>query len=142
TMIQRNGKRRVKSENQLRDIKNIEKEGLTFNPLEGDIVSFIEDRVHAFVDLSEKKQIKLSFASELDAFTAQFDEDKLEKILFNLLANAFKFTADEGAFGVDISLVEREVDKCGLCVSIEDSGIGMHHQALPKILESYYTSEH
>ena len=140
--IQRNGKRLLQLVNQLLDIKNIEKEGLTFNPFEGDIVSFIEDRVHAFVDLSEKKQIKLSFASELDAFTTQFDEDKLEKILFNLLANAFKFTPDEGEIGVDIRLLEREVDKCRLCISVKDSGIGIHHQDLPKIFERYYTSNH
>ena len=140
--IQRNGKRLLQLVNQLLDIKNIEKDGLTFNPSEGDIVSFVEDRVHAFVDLSEKKHIDLSFTSELDALTTQFDEDKLEKIIFNLLSNAFKFTPNEGRIEVHISLLEEEGEKCPLCICITDSGIGIQRQDLPKIFERYYTSDH
>jgi signal transduction histidine kinase/ligand-binding sensor domain-containing protein/DNA-binding response OmpR family regulator len=140
--IQRNGKRLLQLVNQLLDIKNIEKDGLSFNPSEGDIVSFIEDRVVAFMDLSEKKRIGLRFHTSVKHFQTQFDEDKLEKILFNLLSNAFKFTPDEGEIRVLVSWEALEEDRCVLFIRVTDSGIGIQEHDLPRIFERYYTSDH
>ena len=140
--IQRNGKRLLQLVNQLLDIKNIEKDGLSFNPSEGDIVSFIEDRANAFLDLSEKKRIRFSFYSTVNRLQTQFDEDKLEKILFNLLSNAFKFTPDEGEIEVQVSGEEIGKDRCALFIRVVDSGIGIQEEDLPRIFERYYTSDH
>ena len=140
--IQRNGKRLLQLVNQLLDIKNIEKGGLSFNPSEGDIISFIEDRVNAFMDLSEKKRIVFSFHSSISSFQTQFDEDKLEKILFNLLSNAFKFTPEEGEIMVQVAWEEVEEHFGSLFIRIIDSGIGIQEQDLPRIFERYYTSDH
>src|SRR5690606_15979434 len=140
--IQRNGKRLLQLVNQLLDIKNIEKDGLSFNPSEGDIVSFIEDRANAFLDLSEKKRIRFNFYATISSFQTRFDEDKLEKILFNLLSNAFKFTPDDGEIEVQVSGEEIGKDRCALFIRVVDSGIGIQEEDLPRIFERYYTSDH
>ena len=140
--IQRNSKRLLQLVNQLLDIKNLEKEGLNFNPSEGDIVSFIEDRVNAFIDLSEKKRIGFSFHSTINSFQTRFDEDKLEKILFNLLSNAFKFTPDEGEIRIGVSGEAVGERSYTLLIRVRDSGIGIRGQDLPRVFERYYTSDH
>lgn len=140
--IQRNGKRLLRLVNQLLDVKNIEKGGHFFNPAEGDIIPFIEDRVHAFADLSEKKQIKLSFESDIVSLPTRFDADKLEKIIFNLLSNAFKFTPNDGMIEVKVNLLERIGDKGVLQIRIKDTGFGIREQDLAKIFDRYYTSDH
>jgi signal transduction histidine kinase/ligand-binding sensor domain-containing protein/DNA-binding response OmpR family regulator len=140
--IQKNGKRLLQLVNQLLDIKNIEQDGLSFNPSEGDIISFIEDRANAFLDLSEKKRIRFSFYSTINSLQTQFDEDKLEKILFNLLSNAFKFTPNEGEIEVQVRWEEIEANRCALFIQVTDSGIGIQEQDLPRIFERYYTSDY
>jgi len=139
--LQKNAKRLLQLVNQLLDIKNIEKGGLVFNPSEGDIISFVRDTVDAFADLSENKHINLRFESNASSLSCQFDADKLEKIIFNLLSNAFKFTPDEG----DIIVKSRFEDIDGvfgkLFLSFSDTGIGISEIALPKIFDRYYTSE-
>lgn len=139
--LQKNAKRLLQLVNQLLDIKNIEKDGLVFNPSEGDIIAFIQDTVDAFTDLSENKHINLKFESNVTALPTQFDADKLEKIIFNLLSNAFKFTPNEG--NIDVKSNFEDIDgKYGkLSLSFKDTGIGISQKALPKIFDRYYTSE-
>jgi len=138
--LQKNAKRLLNLVNQLLDIKNIEKEGLFFNPCEGDVISFIEDSVSAFSDLSEKKHIQLDLESDLSFLHTQFDADKLEKIIFNLLSNAFKFTPPEGKIKVKCQFEEGEDEHGILHLSFEDSGIGIPETELPKIFDRFYTS--
>lgn len=140
--IQRNGKRLLQLVNQLLDIKRIEKAGLQFNASDGDIVSFVEDRVRAFMDLSERRQIDFTFHAAVTQFQTKFDEDKLEKILFNLLSNAFKFTPDEGKISVAVDTEELGEDHGMFVIRVKDSGLGIHPQDLPRVFDRYYTSDH
>ena len=140
--IQTNGKRLLQLVNQLLDIKNIERDGLRFNPSEGELVSFMEDRVNAFGDLSEKKRMSFTFHSAIPHFHTRFDEDKLEKILFNLLSNAFKFTPDEGEINVALTKESLSEESCSILIRVADSGIGIQEDDLTKIFDRYYTSDH
>ena len=66
----------------------------------------------------------------------------MEKIVFNLLSNAFKFTPDEGEIEVQVSGEEIGKDRCALFIRVVDSGIGIQEEDLPRIFERYYTSDH
>lgn len=140
--IQKNAKRLLHLVNQILDIKNIEKNGIAFNPSDGDLVRYIETKVHDFVDLSEKKHIRLNFTTAIKRLPTKFDADKVEKIIFNLLSNAFKFTPNEGR--IDVSLVLKDIKEGeGLLeISIRDSGVGIKTEDIPKIFERYYTAKH
>lgn len=140
-IIQRNARRLLKLINQLLDVKNVEKGGLTFHPSEGDVVQFIKDCVADFHELSENKHIHLSFETNTHGQQAIFDQDKLEKIIFNLLSNAFKFTQEDGAITVALELQQENEEKGILILSVSDTGVGISVEDQHKIFERFYTTE-
>ncbi|HET9053357.1 MAG TPA: two-component regulator propeller domain-containing protein, partial [Cyclobacteriaceae bacterium] len=139
-LMQRNARRLLNLVNKLLDFRKLEVNEVKFNPSEGDIVSFIKDTVYAFSDLSDKKEIVLSFKSTIASLETLFDQDKLEKILFNLLSNAFKFTPEHGQVSVELNRVSREDRSC-IRIVVSDTGIGIAPEKLDKIFERFYQAD-
>uniref|UniRef100_UPI0035945121 ATP-binding protein n=1 Tax=Aquiflexum sp. TaxID=1872584 RepID=UPI0035945121 len=140
--IQKNAKRLLQLVNQILDVKNIEKNGTVFNSSEGDIVRFIASKVEDFEDLMEKKHIKLNFETSIKRLPTKFDADKVEKIIFNLLSNAFKFTPDEGKISVMVSLDNILDEKGVLMIRVKDTGIGIRAEDIDKVFDRYFTVMH
>ncbi|MDR7130157.1 signal transduction histidine kinase/ligand-binding sensor domain-containing protein/DNA-binding response OmpR family regulator [Algoriphagus sp. 4150] len=140
-IIQRNARRLLKLINQLLDVKNVENGGLAFHPSEGDVIQFIKECVADFHELSENKHIHLNFEANIHAQQAIFDPDKLEKIIFNLLSNAFKFTQEDGAITVALELQQENEEKGILILSVSDTGVGISTEDQHKIFERFYTTE-
>ncbi|PZX54842.1 hybrid sensor histidine kinase/response regulator transcription factor [Algoriphagus chordae] len=140
-IIQRNARRLLKLINQLLDVKNIENGGLAFHPSEGDVVQFIKDCVADFHELSENKHIHLNFETNTHGQQAIFDPDKLEKVLFNLLSNAFKFTQEDGAITVALELQQENEENGILILSVSDTGVGISKEDQENIFERFYTTE-
>lgn len=141
-MIHRNARRLLNLVNQLLDFRRLEIQDVKLNLSEGDIVAFVKEVAHSFTDLSEKKHIELSFHSDLTSLETMFDKDKLEKILFNLLSNAFKFTPQDGTVEVSINTLEKteEVTKW-VAIRIRDSGIGIAPEKQEKIFERFFQND-
>jgi DNA-binding response OmpR family regulator len=74
---------------------------------------------------------------------ANFDPDKLDKILYNLLSNAFKFTPSSGNISVGLSVGEETLaeEKSDIRIVVKDSGIGIEKELLPKIFDRFYQVE-
>jgi signal transduction histidine kinase/ligand-binding sensor domain-containing protein/DNA-binding response OmpR family regulator len=143
-MIQRNAKRLLNLVNQLLDFRKLEVEGVNLVLSEGNIIKFIEESVHSFYDLSEKKNVGLHYHSEVKALQASFDMDKLEKILFNLLSNAFKFTPEGGEISVAVDCLENDSQSEGLKIlqiRVTDSGIGIPKEKQEKIFERFFRND-
>jgi DNA-binding response OmpR family regulator len=130
--------------NQLLDFRRLEVEEFKLNPAEGDIIRFIEETGNSFTDMSEKKNISYEFKTSIASFQTYFDKDKLEKILFNLLSNAFKFTPEHGKISVQLHL---ENDRDGdeslkmLQIMVKDTGIGIPPENQEKIFERFFQHE-
>lgn len=139
-LVLRNGKRLMNLVNQLLDFKKLEVHEIQFRPSKGDVIAFIKDTVFSFSDLAEKKNIKLSFNSVVSCHQVLFDHDKLEKILFNLLSNAFKFTLENGSVTVRVDLL-LEANEQLLRIDISDTGIGIPKDKLDKIFEPFFQTE-
>lgn len=143
-MIHRNAKRLLNLVNQLLDFRKLEVEGIAFYPSEGNIIRFIKESVQSFSDLSENKNIKLSFRSDVAELQASFDMDKLEKILFNLLSNAFKFTPEHGIIEVNVLYNPEAVSSEGfklLEIQVKDCGIGIPKDKQKKIFKRFFRNE-
>jgi signal transduction histidine kinase/ligand-binding sensor domain-containing protein/DNA-binding response OmpR family regulator len=136
-LIYRNAKRLLNLVNQLLDFRKLEVQEIKFNPSEGDIIKFIKETVFTFSDLSEKKGIALRFHSPIGRLETIFDLDKLEKILFNLLSNAFKFTPEGGEVNVEVTVPV--LNK--LQIKVNDSGIGIPQNKKDKIFERFFQNE-
>ena len=135
-VVRRNALRLQNLVDQLLDLSKLDNGKMRLQVSQGPLVQFIRNLVFSFESLAERKRIHLqtSFPPELeDAF---FDRDKWEKILVNLLSNAFKFTPENGTIGV-------EVESCsaGLRVRISDSGKGMDAGEINKIFDRFYQVE-
>ncbi|HTF16741.1 MAG TPA: two-component regulator propeller domain-containing protein [Chryseolinea sp.] len=139
-LIHRNARRLLNLVNQLLDFRKVEVQEVRLNTSEGDIVGFIKYLVYSFSDLSEKKNINLSFNSTVRQLETFFDQDKMEKILFNLLSNAFKFTPEGGKVSVELSLKEEEGD-CFLLMKVVDTGIGIPADKKLKIFERFFQND-
>jgi len=140
-IIQRNARRLLKLINQLLDVKNVENGGLIFHPSEGDVVQFVKEGVADFFELSEDKHILLGFESNISSQQAIFDRVKLEKILFNLLSNAFKFTKEDGQIAVNLEIHEEVGEKGMMTLAVSDTGIGISRAMQGKIFERFFTTE-
>jgi signal transduction histidine kinase/ligand-binding sensor domain-containing protein/DNA-binding response OmpR family regulator len=146
-LIHRNAKRLLNLVNQLLDFRRMEVQELKLNPSRGDIISFIKDISYSFSDISEKKNILFTFRSEIRTLETFFDQDKLEKILFNLLSNAYKFTPEQGSVSVEIKIADQgrvlpELHNSKILeIKVKDTGIGIEPDKHEKIFERFFQNE-
>jgi DNA-binding response OmpR family regulator/nitrogen-specific signal transduction histidine kinase len=140
-LINRNAKRLLNMVNQLLDFRKMEVQELRLHTRNGDIISFIKEMVYSFSDVAEKKQIRLVFDSEIQGMVINFDHDKIERILFNLLSNAFKFTPDDGNVSVLLAINEKIAEKRLLEIKVIDTGIGIPLDKQDKIFERFFQNE-
>jgi len=142
-MIRRNTKRLLNLVNQLLDFRKMEEQELTLQLSKGEFVSFVKDVSESFKDLSERKHINFSFSSTIPRLDAMFDHDKIERILFNLLSNAFKFTLEGGSISVVLeSSPTRRTDKREwITMKVIDSGIGIPKETLDRIYDRFYQND-
>lgn len=148
-VIQRNTQRMLMLVNQLLDFNKIEHDALPLAVSETNISSLTEDIVLAFSYGAEEKNIKLECFGFEDNVSGWIDCDKYEKILYNLLSNALKFTS-EGSITVDgevitparvaetFALSPDILDEGNwLMVKVSDSGIGIPKEMVAKIFDRF-----
>lgn len=141
TLIQRNAGRLLNLVNQLMDFRKMEVKELKLQPLEDDVISFAYESFQSFTDLAEKKNIHYTFQSNLSAFVTDFDHDKLERIFFNLLSNAFKFTSEGGRVSMRVNCELMEEQTSNVEIRIEDTGIGISADKQDKIFERFFQND-
>lgn len=143
-MVRRNAKRLLHLVSQLLDFRKLEVQEIRLQPVQGDIISFVNYTAISFTDIAEKKNIDFIINSTVASLTASYDPDKLERILFNLLSNAFKFTPEKGQINLDITEqteANRDSHAHWLKISIQDNGIGIPTDKLRQIFERFFQHE-
>ena len=151
-LIYRNARRLLNMVNQLLDFRKLEVQELRLNPSHADIVRFIKELSYSFADMAEKKNIDFTFEASVPGFYTSFDQDKLERIIFNLLSNAFKFTPDHGRVKVVVALEGscpdggtvdplQKDDPRLLQIKVIDSGIGIEKDKQEKIFWRFFQND-
>jgi signal transduction histidine kinase/ligand-binding sensor domain-containing protein/DNA-binding response OmpR family regulator len=142
----KNARRMLRLINQLLDFRKIEGGKMTLKAEYSDIIDFISDIIHSFEELALEKRINFKFNSPVEKFMIWFDPDKLDKILFNLLSNAFKFTPEKGSIALSIVTniksegAEIPVDEY-LGIIISDTGSGIPEKDFPNLFERFYQAD-
>ncbi len=140
-MIQRNGRRLLNLVNQLLDFRRMEVQELQLHRKPGDIILFIRELSFSFTDEAEKKNIHFEFQSNRNSLISLFDHDKIERILFNLLSNAFKFTPEGGQVKVELKDGPDFKQSPTLILLVMDTGIGISPNKRDKIFERFFQSD-
>lgn len=142
-LVQRNAKRLLNLVNQLLDFRKMEVQELKLHLAIGDIIQFVKDISCSFSDVAEKKGIQFSFQSNIEELEIYFDKDKVEKILFNLLSNAYKYTHDNGKVSVQLEYTPSLSTETAGTIAIEvgDTGIGIPAHMQEKIFERFFQTD-
>ncbi|HRP92975.1 MAG TPA: two-component regulator propeller domain-containing protein [Ignavibacteriaceae bacterium] len=125
---------------QLLELSQLEAESIPLKAETEDLVKLLKNFSASFTSLAELNNIKFNFNSSVDFAPALVDKDKFEKIINNLLSNAFKFTPVGGVITIDLSIEKKEeIDFAK--ISITDSGIGIPKELQSKIFDRFYQVE-
>ena len=136
-IIKKNADRLKRVVSQLLDFRKVESNKMDMRVTEIDLVTFIEDISSYFDNMAQSKQIQYSFQHDVSSVMLWVDTDKMEKILANLLSNAFKFTPDGGTVTIRLQ------DHVGYVIlSVEDNGKGIQPQNLSSVFDQFFTADH
>ncbi len=133
-IMYRNASRILRMVNQMLDIRKIDRGQMQLSIREVDVVSFVTDIIDSFMPLSQSKNIELEFITRELPDTVRLDSDFIDKILYNLLSNAFKYTPKGGKIVVRVSISKDNK----LEFKIEDNGKGIAREYIKKIFERFY----
>jgi signal transduction histidine kinase/ligand-binding sensor domain-containing protein/DNA-binding response OmpR family regulator len=134
--VYRNAKQLQKLINQLLDLSKLEAGRLTPEITQSDLAEFTENITNSFQDLAEQKKITLKYCASETQLMAYFDGDIVEKIVTNLLSNAFKFSKEGGEISVILST--KPFDNENVILKVSDTGIGISPEHLPNIFNRFY----
>ncbi len=102
-LVHRNANRLNGMVNQLLDLSKLEAGKMTLKTTKINVIPFLKGLVFSFASLAERKKIALKFNSDLDEVLVNVDKDKVEKMIYNILSNAFKFTLEGGGIIVNVT---------------------------------------
>ena len=108
--------------------------------INGNVISYLQYLTESFQSLAAEKSIQLTFYPEIDHLDMDYDEDKMQTILYNLLSNAIKFTAVGGKVIVHVDS-KTEANAAVLMIKIKDTGIGIEEKNLDRVFDRFYQVE-
>ena len=137
-LIHKNVIRLLRLINQLMDFRKIEVEKMRLQASENDIIEFVNEIMDAYQSIAQKRSIDLRLITNERSLNVWFDVNMLDKVLFNLLSNSFKFTKDGGYMYI---YVNRSEDEKNVVIKVEDNGVGMEETAVKNIFSVFYQGE-
>lgn len=132
--------------NQFMDIRKVDEGKMKLNFRETEVVNFIRDILQSFSTLGQQKSISMSLDSENQQQNLWIDQGNFDKIIFNLLSNAFKFTPEDGRISVRVSAPQKNTGKLSsniaeyVTIEVENSGSHLNEKDLVKIFNRFYQS--
>ena len=136
-LVQKNVMRLYRLVNQLMDFRKIEFNKMQLHVSENDLIAFVQEIFTSYEVLAKNKGISFQFFTNEKQLPVWFDGTMIDKVIFNLLSNAFKFTRENGFIYVTINKADEQA-----VITIEDSGIGMSDTSLQHVFEPFFQGEY
>jgi CheY-like chemotaxis protein/nitrogen-specific signal transduction histidine kinase/AraC-like DNA-binding protein len=148
-LIRKNADRLLRLIDQVMDMMKIDLNRMRLSLSKGDMVAYLKELIFSFEEIADQRSIILEYNTDVDSYVTWFDENKIEKIIYNLLSNSFKFTPDKGKIQVNLS-IQRSTEKSDgresliqpplefFEITIRDNGIGMPADYRDHLFERFY----
>ena len=136
-LMRSNVNRMLRLVNQLMDFRKLENERMPLRVRPANLDDFIGQIVLGFEDLAARKMIELKYESRLNGTEGEkqwFDEGILDKVAYNLLSNAFKFTPEQGIIEVKLIANDQQAR-----IEVRDTGKGIEQDKVNRIFERFYS---
>ncbi|WP_169304425.1 hybrid sensor histidine kinase/response regulator transcription factor [Pedobacter frigoris] len=133
TLVKNNADRLLRLVTELMDFRKAESGHLKLNVSKTNIVDFTRNNFRAFSHEALNRTINYTFNCELETIDLFFDKMQMEKVLFNLLSNAFKFTDNGGRITVSIENLDQEVE-----IRVKDNGKGIPYESQSKLFSDFF----
>ncbi|MFP4007499.1 MAG: response regulator, partial [Spirulinaceae cyanobacterium] len=131
-MLLRNSRRLLRLVNQLLDLQRLDAGQMQSNFCPCDLGEVIQQIVETFEPYCEKKNLYLKTALN-PCPSVYLDIEKFDKVIYNLLSNAMKFTPSQGSIEIRLN----PLDNNRICIEVKDTGIGISPQHLPHLFERF-----
>ncbi|WP_281226650.1 two-component regulator propeller domain-containing protein [Flavobacterium aquiphilum] len=135
-LIHQNASRMLNLVNQVLDFRKAQAGELKLKVSKTDIIAYSKNIFESFKELAFNKNITLNFITENENIVGWIDNDKYDKILYNLLSNALKFTNNHG--NVDLFIRLKDGDEGLLVFEVSDNGVGIPVKSQEKIFKRFY----
>ncbi|HKG04844.1 MAG TPA: ATP-binding protein, partial [Pedobacter sp.] len=135
-LIHRNVYRLLRLVNQLMDYRKIEHKEFKLHASPNQLTDFLKEIIDSFQHNAGKRNIDLRLIVKNNPQQVWFDINMLDKVIFNLLSNALKFTADHGRIYVTLDRTDTEA-----LIEVSDNGMGMNPDELSHIFNRFYQSD-
>lgn len=134
-LIRKNADRLLRVINQILDFRKVEGREEKLKIRETDLIPFTQEVKSYFDSMAVVRRITYTLSSDIRACTVWVDPDLMEKVLVNLLSNAFKFTPEGGRITICLSSEGNHV-----CIHVEDTGTGIPPEHIPYLFNRFYTA--
>lgn len=123
--------------NQLLEFRKMQKSKLALSLEETDVIAFLYEIFLSFKDTSESKHMDFSFEPSQPSYKMYIDKGNLDKVTYNLLSNAFKYTPSNGKIIFKVDILE---DKQQLRIQVIDNGIGIPKEKRSELFKRFMQS--
>ncbi len=134
-LIKQNSNRILRLVNQMMDARKIEQGKFLLKYKKVEMVGFLQNIFDVFATNAQSRSIDYQFVHEPGSFDAYVDPDNMDKVMMNLLSNAFKFTPDGGKITLDFTA---SGDQFG--IKVTDNGVGIPHEDKAKVFDRFYSA--
>lgn len=134
--MQHSTDRMLRLVNQLLEFRKMQQGKLSLQLREADIVAYVQNIYMDFHEAAEEKDIHFDFRTQMRSLRMPFDAGKIDKIVYNLISNAFKYTQRKGS----ISVALRQDVQTHVVIEVSDSGVGVPQELREHLFDRYMES--
>ncbi len=124
--------------NQVMDFRKVETGSMELNIKSGDIIACVKEYGESFRYMATERNMNFSIETNIEQLNIQFDEDIIEKVVYNLLSNAFKYGNEQGHVTLSMQLTQEPVIEIQqLLIKVSDDGIGIDSDRPEDVFKQY-----
>lgn len=132
-IVENNANHLLQLINRLMDFRKMESNHDKIQAAKGNIVKFLKEIYLSFSEHARNKGYEYEFVTSSEQILIYYDRNKLEKVFYNLLSNAFKYTPENGAVKMNIFTEDNSI-----IIEIEDNGVGISKEYIEKIFDRFF----